>query len=59
MTDYTHCPHCGTILQDRGWCRHCGDIGELDEYEDDEFAKTRSFPEIISNFTNYLNKLFK
>ena len=33
--DYTHCPHCGTLLEDRGWCRSCGDIESLDEFKDD------------------------
>jgi uncharacterized Zn finger protein len=32
--DYTHCPHCGTLLLDRGWCRSCGDIESLDEFQD-------------------------
>lgn len=32
--DYTNCPHCGVLLQDRGWCRSCGDIESLDEYQE-------------------------
>lgn len=39
VTEYTHCPHCGTVLADRNWCRHCGDIGELDEYRDDQLDR--------------------
>jgi len=34
--EYTHCPRCGDSLPDRNFCRHCGDIGDLDEYKDDQ-----------------------
>lgn len=33
------CPHCGDKLKERNWCRHCGDITWLDEYEDDQLDK--------------------
>ena len=28
------CPHCGERLIDYKWCKFCGDITALDEYED-------------------------
>ena len=28
------CPHCGEQLQEHHWCKFCGDITWLDEYED-------------------------
>jgi len=28
------CPHCGDETVDYKWCKFCGDITELDEYED-------------------------
>ena len=28
------CPHCGEKLPEHNWCRYCGDITWLDEYED-------------------------
>jgi hypothetical protein len=34
-----HCPHCGDRLTERNWCRHCGDITWLDEYQDDQLDK--------------------
>tara|TARA_R110000796_G_scaffold69962_1_gene159205 strand:- start:108 stop:341 length:234 start_codon:yes stop_codon:yes gene_type:complete len=39
MCDYTHCPGCGRPLADIGWCRQCGDIGDLDEYKDDQLDR--------------------
>jgi len=28
------CPHCGDPLPEHNWCKHCGDVTWLDEYED-------------------------
>jgi len=30
--DTEHCPHCGDGVVDYKWCRFCGDITALDEY---------------------------
>jgi len=32
MAGYTHCLHCGDLLADHNWCRNCGPIEDLDEY---------------------------
>ena len=33
------CPHCGDELTEFLWCKHCGDVTLLDEYEDDQLDK--------------------
>lgn len=38
MTEYTHCLHCGDLLSDRNWCRNCGPIDELPEFQDNLVA---------------------
>ena len=32
------CPHCGDQCTDYYWCKHCGDITLLDEYQDDQLV---------------------
>ena len=36
------CPHCGEHTTDYKWCKYCGDITHLDEYED--AAKKQGWP---------------
>lgn len=33
------CPHCGDQCTAYYWCKHCGDITLLDEYQDDQLDK--------------------
>ena len=33
------CPHCGDQCTSYYWCKHCGDITLLDEYQDDQLDK--------------------
>lgn len=30
------CPHCGSVLIDFNWCKHCGDIELLDEFKEQQ-----------------------
>jgi hypothetical protein len=34
-----NCPHCGDQLIEFLWCKHCGDITLLDEYQDDQLDR--------------------
>ena len=34
LLTHIQCPHCGDPLPERNWCRHCGDVTWLDEFED-------------------------
>jgi len=36
------CPHCGDKCTEFFWCKHCGDITLLDEYQDDQLDKVNA-----------------
>ena len=38
------CPHCGDQCTDYYWCKHCGDITLLDEYQDDQLDRVELEP---------------
>jgi len=37
------CPHCGAVLIDFNWCKHCGDIEQLDEYKERDEIRELDF----------------
>lgn len=47
------CPHCGDQCTSYYWCKHCGDITLLDEYQDDQLDKV----ELERNHAKPLQKL--
>lgn len=57
--DYTHCPHCGVLLQDRGWCRSCGDIESLDEFKEQNPPKPENDNPHLAAIDFAVNRLFK